>query len=216
MRNTIERAAEFRGHLYIFVDKPVSPTTEPNAATESVFDDAFGGCEPGSMRWHMTGWAVGKNAQGRYCARTSLTKARRFNTFAEASDYARKKRWTRPQDVFYLVYDLDGCKHIVTSLAQILRLDAGPEAIQSGSVTDPVLERIADKVGKIVATNALALHRMLQHEGAEAARARFSRATYDRLWGVLLEAGVVTEGVAIESCTLMPSASHSENAAREP
>jgi hypothetical protein len=215
MRNTINRPTEFRGHLYIFVDKPGSPTTESNVPTESVFDDAFGGCEPGSMRWHMTGWAVGKNVQGRYCARTSLTKAKRFNTFAEASDYARKKRWTRPQDVFYLVYELDACKHVVTSLAQILRLDAGPEAIQSGSVTDPVLERIADKVGKIVATNALALHRMLQHEGAEAARARFSRATYDRLWGVLLEAGVVTEEVQVEACTLMLSASHSENAVRE-
>ena len=56
-----------------------------------------------------------------------------------------------------------------------------------------MLEKIAARAGKIVATNALALHRILQHEGEESARARFSSATYDRLWQVLVEARVITE-----------------------
>jgi hypothetical protein len=73
--------------------------------------------------------------------------------------------------------------------------------------TDPLLERIAARTGKIVATNALALHRILQHEGEESARARFSSATYDRLWQVLVESGVVAETMTEISSAHIPTSS---------
>ena len=193
MRKNDDRPTEFRGHLHLFVDVAPAEGAEQSAIT---FDDVFGLCEPGSMRWYLSGWAVGKNPQGRYCARTSLSKAKRFTTFAEAMDYVRMKRKARPQEAFYLVYVLDGKKAIVTSLEQIQRIDNGLSGSGdsiTAAETDPLLERIAARAGKIVATNALALHRILQHEGEDMARARFSSATYDRLWQVLVESGVVAE-----------------------
>lgn len=181
---------EFRGHLYIFVDRTKNDADGPAAAA---FDDVFGLCEPGQLRWYLSGWAIGKSAQSRYCSRTSLAKARRFGTFAEAMDFARKKRRTRPDECFHLVYELDGQKAIVKSLDQILRIDGDPLSTgQHAAATDnPVMEQIASRTGKIVATNALALHGIFQREGEEAARARFSGATFDRLWRVLQEAGLV-------------------------
>jgi hypothetical protein len=205
MNHDTARKPEFRGHLHLFVDVAPAEGAEQSAIT---FDDVFGVCEPGSMRWFLSGWAVGKNPQGRYCARTSLSKAKRFGTFAEAMDYVRMKRKARPQEAFYLVYVLEGKKSIITSLEQIQRLDNGlsgsGDAITAAEA-DPLLERIAIRTGKIVATNALALHRILQHEGEASARARFSSATYDRLWQVLVESGVVAETNSEETTDHIPT-----------
>ena len=191
MRKVSGKMNEFRGNLYIFVDRGLE---DASGLPVTTFDEVFGLCEPGHLRWYLSGWAVSKNSQGRYCSRTSLSKARRFSTFAEAMDYARKKRKTRPNECFHLVYELDARKSVVTSLEQIVRIDgglAGSDSLQAAPVDDPVLEQIAARTGRIVATNALALHRILQREGEDGARARFSRATYERLWGVLREAGLV-------------------------
>lgn len=180
--------AEFRGSLYVFVD---GADDEPSPASGTVFDSH----EPGTLGWYLSGQALGKNARGSYCARTSATKRRRFATFAEAMDTIRAKRKARPQERFYLVYELEGKKAIVSSLEQILRLDGRlPSADKAQAPTEkhPALDMMSAKVGQIVAANALDLHRILQHEGESVARSRFSPATYDRLWRVLLEAGVVT------------------------
>lgn len=190
------KPSEFRGHLYLFVDTAPAATTE---TPETVFADVFGRCEPGQMRWYLSGWAVGKTDQGRYCSRTHLSKARRFTTFAEAMDVARQKRKARPQESFHLVYELDGNKAIVTSLAQILRIDQGTDAADDSTspdaTRDALLDRVAATSDRIVASNALTLYHLLQHEGEAAARARFSGATYERLWHVLVDSGVVTETV---------------------
>lgn len=185
-------ATEFRGNLYVFVDVQ---ETEPPRTT---FGEIFGNGEPGGIRWYSTGWAVGRSAQGRYCSRTSLSKARRFSTFAEAMDFVRARRKARPLETFHLVYELDGHKRIVTSLEQIQRCDGTPVQPSSGEAADgtadPVMERLAAKVGKVVASNALTLRRILGHEGEAVARSRFSAATYDRLWQVLEDAGL-TDGL---------------------
>ena len=181
---------EFRGHLYIFVDRAKN---DANGLPAAIFDDVFGLCEPGQLRWYLSGWAVGKSAQSRYCSRTALSKARRFGTFAEAMDFARKKRKACPEESFHLVYELDDQKAIVKGLDQIQRIDGGPlnPGQHAAPVDNPVLEQIASKAGKVVATHALALHGIFQREGEEAARARFSGATFERLWRVLQEAGLV-------------------------
>ncbi len=202
--------SEFRGSLFLFVDAVQSMD---DSATPLTFGDAFGRYEPGTLRWYMSGQAVGKNAKGSYCSRTSRSKLRRFLTFAEAMDFTRAKRKARPSERFNLVYEVDGQKRIVVSLAQITRMDGG-EVTGAASVGTPaggddeVVEMLAAKVGKIVATNAMALSRILQNEGATAARARFSAATYDRLWRVLDDAGLAT-GSPVESATPPPSDSAS-------
>lgn len=178
-------AREFRGNLYLFVDR----TTESKTTTEahSLFDQRA----PGQLLWFITGHAVSRNSQSAYCARTSLSKLRCFATFSEAMDLVRKKRKARPQENFYLVYDVDGRKSIVTSLEQIRQLEGQTESIQAGNTGEQeLLERLAAKVGKIVAANALTLHTLITREGEEVARSRFSNATYERLWQVLCEGGV--------------------------
>ncbi len=179
-------AAEFRGSLYLFVDA-VEENSSVSAGT--VFDSR----EPGTLGWYLSGQALGKNTRGNYCARTSTSKLRHFATFADAMDTARAKRKARPMEKFYLVYDLDGKKSIVSSLEQILRLDGRLPPTDKTHVPaekHPALDMMTARVGQIVANHALDLHRILQHEGEAVARSRFSPATYERLSRVLLEAGV--------------------------
>lgn len=183
--------AEFRGKLYVFVDKQQDATdAEPKRESGDIF--ALRG--PGEMLWYLTGWAVGRNERGSYCARTSPGKMRSFETFASAMDFVRKKRKNRPQESFYLVYEVDSRKSIITTLEHIRHLDNPANPTQFSA--DPVLNvqelgELAAKVGKIVAANALVLLKILTEDGEEAARARFSGATYDRLWGVLRDAALV-------------------------
>lgn len=184
--------AEFLGNLYVFVDVPPK---EKSAPSEKTSDDIFGTCWPGRLLWYQTGWAVSKNARGTYCARTSTSKLRTFTTFAEATDFVRKRRKAHTDERFHIVYEIDDCKSIVTSLEQIVRLDRDAAEVESSGVSDatmaPVFDRLAERVGKIVAGNALELLRILDREGEAAARARFSGATYERLWRVLNEAALV-------------------------
>ena len=183
--------AEFRGNLYVFVDKHLEATS---GSQEREQGDIFALRAPGEMLWYLNGWAVGRSSSGAYCARTSLTKMRVFDTFTAAMDFVRKKRKSRPQESFHLVYELAGHKSIITTLEQIQKLDN--PVLSEPSITDentevPEMETLAAKVGKIVATNALALLKILTEDGETAARARFSDATYDRLWRVLLDAALI-------------------------
>lgn len=189
---------EFRGTLCIFVD---AFQEKEGAPPEGGPDDVFGSRGPGGRLWYLTGWAVGNNARGTYCARTSTSKLRTFATFSAAMEFVRKKRKTRPDERFHLVYEIDGRKSIVTSLEQILRLDgdlARAERIPAETERDDALEILAGKVGRIVAGNALELHRIFSREGEAAARMRFSSATYERLWQVLREAALV-EGTDVST-----------------
>ena len=184
---------EFRGNLYVFVD-PVMDAVASAADELGI----FGSYGPGDVAWFMTGKAVGRNGRGSHCARTSTSRLRRFATFAEAMSYVHDKRKSRPQEMFYLVYESDGRKSIITSLEQIQRMDGCTVGIEADTETDDGehghFDLLAAKVGKIVATNALILLRTWSKEGESVARERFSPATYERLWGVLSEARLVGDG----------------------
>ena len=194
--------AEYQGNLYIFVDQQQQQQQqqEPDCARSEIEPgNVFELRTPGESLWYLSGWAVGRSAQNRYCARTSLSKLRNFETFSEAMDFVRSKRKARPWETFHFVYELEGQKSIVTGLEQIQqrdkrRLDPDGHGL-SGLVDHQKLETLTEKVGKIVATNALVLFRTLVKEGEAAARARFSAATYERLHQVLLEAALVEGGV---------------------
>ena len=183
---------EFRGDLYVFVDKL---TEAERIALASDHEDIFDQRKPGQLAWYLIGSAVGKSSRGSYCSRTSVSKLRKFSTFAEAMDYVRGRRKSRPLELFHLVYEMGGCKSIVTSLEQIQRLDGvlidSEQGIPANDAEHESFALLASKVGKIVATNALILLRALAVEGEAVARDRFSGATYDRLWHVLLEAQLV-------------------------
>lgn len=184
--------AEYQGKLYIFVDHLQEPECAcPAAEPGNVFEMR----SPGETLWYLNGWAVGKSAQNRYCARTSVSKQRSFDTFSEAMDFVRRKRKARPKDNFYLIYELDGRKSIVTSLEQIQNQDKRHADLEGHGLSElgdsPKLKTLTEKVGKIVATNAMVLSRTLAKEGEAAARARFSAATYERLQQVLQEAALM-------------------------
>lgn len=182
---------EFQGKLYIFVDVADTNTAAPSSPSDA--DDLFSQRAPGDLLWYLIGEAVGNNARGSYCARTSISKLRSFGTFVEASDVVRKKRRGRRDRVFHLVYELRGRKSIVTSLEQILRLDGATAAVTEPTRLDEgrILATLMEKAGQIVATNALTLLRTLERDGESAARAMFSPATYDRLWTLLRDAELV-------------------------
>lgn len=184
--------AEYRGNLYIFRDEQEEEASSASSALEG---DVFARRNPGDALWYLYGWAVGKNARGQYCSRTSTSKLRAFETFAAAMDFVRQKRKSRPLERFYLVYEVDGRKTIVNSLEQIQQLDSQPLTQEPRTLHDlgqyPLLDQLTEKVGKIVATNALVLLRTHAQEGEAAARERFSPATYERLWQVLQEAALV-------------------------
>lgn len=192
--NTSIRMAEFLGKLYIFVDKAPDGELE---LTDLPRGDLFDLRRPGEPLWFLQGWAVGNNPRSQYCARTSKSKCRTFSIFAEAMDFVRKKRNARPDDKFFLVYGVDGREFVVNGLDEIQAIDRSLADVDH--FASEHLERrehfetLTHKVGKIVATNALTLLRDLQRYGEDAARTRFSAATYARLWQVLRDAGLVQE-----------------------
>lgn len=183
---------EYRGKLYIFVDKAEDGDSK---ALETASGDVFAQRNPGEPLWYFNGWGVGANARSQYCARTSTSKLRSFDIYSEAMDFVRKKRKARPSERFFLVYWIDNRKFIVNGLEQIQQIDrdlATVVPLMDDDLGQRVkLETLTQRVGNIVANNALALLRDLARDGEEAARARFSAATYSRLWQVLKEAELV-------------------------
>lgn len=186
--------AEFRGKLYIFVDKPVDEKSRP---IEALRGDVFDLRMPGEPLWYLHGWAVGNNARSQYCARTSKSKCRTFEIFSEAMDFVRKRRNARPQENFFLVYHVDEREFVVNGLDEIQKIDQSLADLgnPASEYTEQreAFETLTQRVGKIVATNALALLRDLTKYGEDTARARFSAATYSRLRQVLQDANLVQE-----------------------
>lgn len=161
--------------------------------------------EPGDMFWFNDGWAVGNNARDRYCSRNASDKVRRFKSYDEAVDYIFRKQRKRPQERFSLVYELDRTLELVSSLDEILEIDAKAKAEEQAQdayrrqqkelreIEFPGLDILRDRVGLVVANNAAELLGLLRNEGETAARARFSKATYYRLKGILKNAGLIGE-----------------------
>lgn len=180
---------EFRGLLYVFVDVT---STKAAASLRAPDAEIFGTPTVGQARWFEIGWAVGNNARRTYCGRTSTSKMLSFVSFAEASNFIRTFSKRRQDHHFYMVYEADGQRWIVSSLEEIRNFDEGlsrrsplPE-----DVRDDVLNRLVASVGIVVATRAIELLAIIKQDGEAAARTRFSDATYYRLRDVLGEVGL--------------------------
>lgn len=170
---------EFAGDLLIFVEgyeQKDFRCIEINST-----DDFF---------W-STGWAVGDNSRGRYCSRQATDKIRKFREFDEAVRYIEARRRKRPKEKFFLVYLLDNTWTRVSSMDEILALDAAavkvkPEPSERSRQRDILLG-----LGHSMAmANRLVFYlEEVREEGEAVANARLSRATLFRYGKLLKEAG---------------------------
>ncbi len=188
------------GSILIFVD---GYGVDDFRCAELNLGHKFDQPEPGEMFWFNDGWAVGNNARDRYCSRNASDKVRRFKSYDEAVDYIFKKQRKRPKERFSLVYELDRSVELVSSLDEILEIDAKARSEQQTQdsyrrqqselreVQFPGLDVLRKRVGLVVANNAAELLGLLRNEGESAARERFSKATYYRLRGLLKDAGLL-------------------------
>ncbi len=188
------------GSVLIFVD---GYGVEDFRCAELNLGHKFAQPEPGEMFWFNDGWAVGNNARDRYCSRNASDKVRRFKSYDEAVDYIFKKQRKRPKERFSLVYELDRTIELVSSLDEILEIDAKEKSEQHAQdsyrrqqselreVQFPGLDVLRKRVGLVVANNAAELLGLLRNDGESAARERFSKATYYRLRGILKDAGLL-------------------------
>lgn len=188
------------GSILIFVD---GYGVDDFRCAELNLGHKFAQPEPGEMFWFNDGWAVGNNARDRYCSRNASDKVRRFKSYDEAVDYVFKKQRKRPKERFSLVYELDRAVELISSLDEILAIDAKARSEQEArdsyrrqqselrEVQCPGLDVLRKRVGLVVANNAAELLGLLRNEGESAARERFSKATYYRLRGLLKDAGLL-------------------------
>lgn len=180
---------EFRGILFFFVD---ITSTKAAASLHASGAEIFGTLAVGQPRWFEIGWAVGNNARRTYCGRASTSKMLSFVSFTEAKNFIRTFGRRRQDHHFYMVYEADGQRWIVSSLEEIQKLDEslGQRSRLPDDVREDVLNRLVASVGKVVATRAIELRAIIKQDGEAAARTRFSDATYYRLRDVLCEAGL--------------------------
>ncbi len=188
------------GSILIFVD---GYGVDDFRCAELNLGHKFAQPEPGEMFWFNDGWAVGNNARDRYCSRNASDKVRRFKSYDEAVGYIFKKQRKRPKERFSLVYELGRSIELVSSLDEILEIDAKANSErqaqdsyrqQQSALRDvqfPGLDVLRKRVGLVVANNAAELLGLLRNEGESAARERFSKATYYRLRGLLKDAGLL-------------------------
>lgn len=184
-----------KGDILIFVD---GYGVEDFRCVELNLGHKFSQPEPDQMYWYLDGWAVGNNARDRYCSRNASDKIRRFKSYDEAVRYINAKQRKRPKERFHLVYEVGNQKQKVSLLDEILAIDASIDADERSrqeSVTKhyPEFDQLRKVMGTVVAHNAAELLGLLRNQGEEAARARFSKATYYRLRGVLKDAGLLPD-----------------------
>jgi hypothetical protein len=185
----------FRGSLFIYVD---GYSVDDFRCGELNLGHKFSQPEPDQMYWYLEGWAVGDNSRDRYCSRNAKDKIRHFKSYDDAVEYIQRKRKKRPKERFSLVYEVGNQARKISLLDEILAIDAEIEADENARKEShenhyPGFEILSQKVGRVVAFNAAELLGLLRNEGEEAAKARFSRATFYRLKGILKEAGLLAD-----------------------
>jgi hypothetical protein len=173
---------EFAGDLLIFVEGYMQKDFRCIEINST--DDFF---------W-STGWAVGDNSRGRYCSRQATDKIRKFREFDEAVRYIEARRRKRPKERFFLVYLLGNTWTRVSSLDEILAIDAAA----AGEVRSEPSERSRQRSILLGLGHSMAMANRLvfyleevREEGEAAANARLSRATLSRYARLLKEAGLL-------------------------
>lgn len=180
---------EFAGDLVVFVDgyqQQDFRCLEINSG-----DDFF---------WEH-GWAVGDNDRGRYCSRRAVDKIRKFALFDDAVRYIEIRRRKRPKERFFLVYILGNNWLRVSTLDEILAIDA-VQASAAAAAAEPSERmrqrtRLIDMGCSFSMANKLVYYlEVLREEGEAAANAGVSHATRMRYRQLLRDAGLLPKGEA--------------------
>ena len=148
-------------------------------------------------RFWAPGWLIGDNARDRPCG--DARKARRFKNYDEAAAFIYQKQKKQKKWRFTLLYETGNFKQPVSSLDEILAIDAQQEAdaneqkrIQKESRDRdmPELDRLEEKYGWKLGVQLAMFLGTIRNDGVEAAKAQGSTSTFYRLKKLLKEAGV--------------------------
>lgn len=180
---------DFAGDLVIFVDgyqQKDFRCLEINSG-----DDFF---------WE-NGWAVGDNDRGRYCSRRAVDKIRKYRRFDDAVRYIETRRRKRPKERFFLVYVLGNNWTRVSSMDEILALDAVQAGVEVASAEPSERMRQRTKLMEMGCSFSMAnklVHylEVLREEGETAANAGIGPSTHMRYRQLLREAGLLPKGEA--------------------
>lgn len=181
--NAIDR--QFKGSILIFVDG--YGIEEFRCIGHNNPDDFFFG---------ESGWAVGDNPRDRYCARSNRDKIRRFYSFDETVDYIYRKQKKRPGERFQLVYEVGNEWHRVSTMDEILAIDAELEAEQREmenrrAHARPGYDTLCNFAPPKMAAEASMLLRFTLDNGEDMARSLFSKTAYSRLIKLLKKADLL-------------------------
>lgn len=180
----MEQRSDFAGDLVIFVENYVQQ--DGRCIEINSPDDYF---------WMDQGWAVGDNNRGRYCSRRQEKKMRKFKNFDLAVDYVFERRKKRPRETFFLVYILGNAWARVSTLDEILTIDAKAEEVMTKR-TPNEFKKHFEILAKHTASNAVAVRAaqflsVVQSKGLAAAKAAFLPATAARYMKLLETAGLL-------------------------
>ncbi len=150
--------------------------------------------EPDNYFWGDRGWAVGDNDRGRYCSRQAVHKIRKYHKFDDTVRYIETRRRKRPKERFFLVYVLGNNWTRVSTMDEILALDA---AAGNAPKTAEPSERMRQRNrllelghSRILAGKLVNYLDDLREEGEAATNAGVGKSTQMRYRRLLREAGL--------------------------
>lgn len=179
----IDSGPDFRGALMIFVEgygQNDHRCWEMN--------------QPDNYFWGDRGWAVGDNDRGRYCSRQAVNKIRRYERFDDAVRYIELRRRKRPKEQFFLVYVLGNNWNRVSTMDEILALDAAA-AVNASAEPSERSRRVSRlrELGhsRVLAGKMVDYLEVLREEGEAPANAGIGKSTLMRYRRLLREAGMM-------------------------
>lgn len=185
MENSSFRQNEINGNILI----AIRYTVEDMRCMELNLPDQF---------WQEDiGWLVGDNAKDRPCG--DPRKARRFKMFDDAVTYVFNKQKKHKKWRFNLLYEVGNETHKVSTLDEILAIDAKlqTEITEIERVRKeyrdrdmPELEKLEAKYGWKTGVRLALLLGIIRNKGIDAAKQGSSLSTFRRLKKMLIDVGI--------------------------
>lgn len=183
----------FHGHLMIFIEGYAINEFRCVDHNES---------HPNSIDYFVRGYAVGDNPTNRPCARSSYNKIKKFHDYDEAVALIDRRRRKNPRERYQLIYEVENLRRLVSSLDEILAVDADLDAHKAETkriqkeLRDrdlPGLDILEQTHDSRTALNAAMLLGIIRNKGMDAAKQSTGKSTFYRLVKILRTAGLVSE-----------------------
>jgi hypothetical protein len=180
--------SKFKGEILIYID---GFTVEEWRC--------WGHNNPDSFFIAESGWAVGDNSRDRPCSRASHDKIRRFNDYDEVTSFIFRKQRKHKNWRFRLIYDVEGSINEISSLEDILAIDAQMEKLAAEEELArtiwrdqhmPEFDRLNEKYGLRLGTQLAMFLGECRLKGIEATKLEQGKSRYYRLIKFLQAAGV--------------------------